>query len=143
MKRLALIFALLLAPAAFSQSAQFTCSNAQSITLTGTTAAGSLQLIAAPNLGRAANIYICSYTLQVTQTATPATFYLTSGTGTNCGTANTPLTAPATGTASSTPSIGAVFTSDAAIKVPANSATCLTFGGAMAASSVNIRFVTY
>jgi len=140
MKRLLLLLALF-APAAFAQQAQFTCSNAQSLTLTGTTAAGSLQLIAAPAFGGPANIFICSYTIQVTQTATPATFYLSSGTGTNCGTGNAPLTAPATGSASSSPSIGGVFTSDGAIKVPANNAVCLTLGGTMAASSVNIRYI--
>ena len=142
MKRVCLVGVLLLASvAASAQTSQFTCSDAVSVTVSTITTAGNTQIVAAPNLGRAANLFICSYSVQVTEGATPYTFQLVSGSGTNCATATAPLTVSATGAASSSPSVGAVFSSDGAIKVPANAAVCLSLGGVVNASSVNIRYM--
>ncbi len=141
MKRL--FFLLLLAAPCFGQSNQ-ACNN--SLNYASGTLTASTQLIGAPAsspgiVGQA--IHICSYTIQVSQTAPAVNWGLVSGTGAACATGQALVTPAYLGYASVQQSIGQVYGSGSTINLPASAALCLNLSGAPSGAVVHITYSIY
>lgn len=122
------------------------CLNAQVYNSVSITTSGSTQLIAAPANAQFPywSIRICAYTIAITETATPATWGLTYGTGTNCGTGNAKVTPQWPGVASAFLSDGRVYgggSTGPILSLPAGTALCLTLGGAVTSATVQVLYV--
>ena len=123
------------------------CPNTQNFaTSTPIVASGSTQLIAAPgndpNTGRALALHICAFTLTVSQSATPASWSFTSGTGAACATGSSQVLPVQIGVASGTQSFGQVYTSFA-LPLPTHSALCLNLSAVPTGATVHVIYSIY
>ena len=118
-----------------------TCQNAanySSATLTAST-----QLLVAPSNLAFQSIHICSYAIQVSQSATPVTFGFTSGTGSVCATGSGLVTPLYLGVASVAQFISENFDAGNSLTVGAGKNLCLTMSGAPTGAVVHITWSAY
>lgn len=125
-----------------------TCSKAHAVGPSGctllatfnTTSAGIQQVIAAPAAGTPQNIYICSVVIGIGQPATASNFTLVSGTGTNCGTGTTAISALFHGY----PSVYQTYNqpSNQVIHIPAGNAVCINMSAVTTFADVQVYYAT-
>lgn len=117
------------------------------------TASGAAQVIAAPaagpviflndgttTAGPTARVHVCAVSIMVTQTATPATFGLVYGTGTNCATGQNNLTPQWAGTASAKDIWNITLGGEAPLVVPMGNAVCLKLSAAVTKGQVLVIY---
>lgn len=138
--RFVLTALLLYAAPAFGQT-QNTCNNVSNFSSATLTA--SAQLIAVPTNITGLSIHICSYVIQVSQSATPVTFGLTSGTGSVCATTNALVTPLYLGVASTGQLVSEVYSTGSPLNVPAGKNLCLALSGAPTGAVVHITWSAY
>lgn len=139
-----MLFVTLIVPVASAQTTianTFTCSQLAILdNVTATTkvisAVGSLQTIyingVATSTGtNSRRLRICSVVFRVKQTATPASFGMTTGTGTNCATGSTSFTPQFVGTASTNDTLPLNLGADGALLVPIGKDLCFSISVAV------------
>lgn len=139
-----MLFATLIVPLASAQTTianTFTCSQLAILdNVTATTrvivAAGSTQTVYVNGVAtqvstNSRRLRICNVTFRVKQTATPANFGLTTGTGTNCATGSANFTPQFVGTASTNDTLLMNLGADGALLVPIGKDLCLSISVAV------------
>jgi hypothetical protein len=119
-------------------------------------AAGETQLVTAPTgattlyngavpttVPSRQSIHICTVTLKVKQTATPANFGLAAGTGAACVTGTTTVTPLFLGTASVTDTYQESFTMGGGLSVPVGNGLCLNMSVAPTGAQALITYGIY
>lgn len=88
-------------------------------------------------------IHVISYTIQITQTATPVTFGLSSGTGSLCGTAVTPITPLFLGVLSTTQVMNPYLGGGGTLDVAPGKSLCLNLSGTPTGAVVHVVYQVY
>lgn len=125
---------------AFAQT-QNTCNNSQNFASATVTA--NTQLIAVPTNISGLAIHICSYVLQVSQSATPVTFGLVSGTGSVCATNQALVTPLYLGSTSLVQLVFENYDAGGPLNVAAGQNVCLKLSGAPTGAVVHITWSAY